>query len=90
MKNAALSRTEKSPLLAGVQGSFGFPFATTQMRRLFDPLGGPARQDVLTATIWDMDTDEGDLSYEARKPSNDGRPRGDGKNHPEGQELIGY
>ena len=36
------------------------------MRRLFDPYGGPASQNGLTATDWDMDSDEEDSSYGPR------------------------
>ena len=62
MRNSSLSRTEKSLLLAGAQGSLGLPLVAKQMLRSFDPCGGPARWDVLTATDWDMDSDEGDSS----------------------------
>ena len=65
MQNAALSRRGKSTSPASVQGSSDFPIAAKQMRRLFDPCGGPARQDVLTATDWGMESDEEDFHYES-------------------------
>ena len=64
MRNAALPHAEKSLLLARVQGSLRFPIAARQMRRLFDPRGGPARQDVPTATGRDMESEREDLLYE--------------------------
>ena len=63
MQNAALSRTEKSQLLASVQRSLDFPIAATQTRRSCDPPGGAGRQDVPTATDMDAQSDEEDLSY---------------------------
>ena len=56
MQIAAASRNEKSLLLASAQGSSGFLSAAKQMRRLFEPCGGVARQDVLAATDFDMDS----------------------------------
>ena len=64
MQNAALPGTEKSLLLASVQGSLDFPIVAKQVRRPFDPCGEPARQGVLAATEMDKQSDE-DLSFEA-------------------------
>ena len=69
MQNAALSRSGKSLLLASVKGSLSFPIPATLMRRLFDPCGEPARQDVLAATDWDMRSDEEDFRYAAEAAS---------------------
>ena len=66
MQRAALARDAKSLLLAGVQGSPDFPRVAKRIRRLFDPCGGPARQDALTATDMDAQSDEADPSHEAR------------------------
>ena len=66
MQNAAQSKSGKSLLLASVQGSLGIPIVAKQMRRLFEPCGGVAKQDVPAATDSDVDSDEKDLSYEAR------------------------
>ena len=64
MRNAALSRNEKSLLLAGVRGRLDFRNAAKQMRRFFDPCGRLARQDVLAAAGMAARPDEADSSYQ--------------------------
>ena len=66
MQNAALSRNGKSLSLASVQRSLDFPTVAKQMRPLCEPRGGSARQAVLAATDSEMESEEEDLSYEAR------------------------
>ena len=55
MQDAALPKNEKSLLLASVQGASGFPIVSEQTRRLSEPCGGVAKQDVLAATDFDSD-----------------------------------
>ena len=64
MQNATLSRTEKSLLLASVQGALSLQAAVERMRRLFDPCGGAARRNVLAATDVFAPSEDGNLSYE--------------------------
>ena len=47
------------------QGSLDFPFAAKQLRRLFEPRSGVARQDILPATDFDIESEKEDLPYEA-------------------------
>ena len=65
MQRAPPSRTEKSLLSARVQGALSSPVAAEQMRRLLDPRGGAARQDVLVTTDASTPSDDEDLSHEA-------------------------
>ena len=87
MQNAPLSRAEKSLVLASVQGSLDFPIVAKRMRRQFDPCDGPARQDALTATDWDMQSDEKELpneapvAYQETKQNRIVSPRGSNKNN---------
>lgn len=56
----------KSPSwCSSVQGSLDVPAVATQLRRLFDPRGGPARKDVLAVRDRYMESEGGDLSYGA-------------------------
>ena len=64
MCSAALSRNEKSLLLAGVRRRLDFRNAAKQMRRFFDPCGRLARQDVLAAAGMAARPDEEDPSYQ--------------------------
>ena len=57
-QSTAPSKTEKSLLFAGVQGSVESPITAKQMRRLFDPCVGPARHDASAATEMDAKSDE--------------------------------
>ena len=59
MQGAAISRSEKMLALASVQGNLGFPDVTKQMRRLFGPHGGAARQDVLVVADMHASSEEG-------------------------------
>ena len=102
MQNAAFSRSEKSWVLASVQGDLGFPAASKQMRRLFVPRGGAGRQDVLVAANIDLSSEAGTdfeawVAYrEAKKKSwkkkrEDGDARKNaGKAKGGGQTLNGY
>ena len=60
------SENKQSHLLASAPGPSDFPIAGKQVRRLFGPCGGVARQDVLASTDFNMDSDGEDLAYEAR------------------------
>ena len=49
LQNASHLRSEKSPVLASAQGNLGISAVAREMRRLFRPCGGVARQDVSAA-----------------------------------------
>ena len=53
MQNASSSKSEKS-LILDYQGNFGFPAVAEEMRRLFGPGCGAARQDASVATAVGM------------------------------------
>ena len=82
MQDAAVSRNEKSIPLASVQDSLDSHIAAKQMSRLFEPCGGPARQDVLAATDCDTGSAGEDLSYKAWGARQEAKQRG--KIPPEG------
>ena len=56
-QNAAPPRNGKSLLLASVQGSLESPFPAKSP--LFQPCGDPGRQDVLTATDLEVESERG-------------------------------
>ena len=58
VKNATMSRYEKSLALAGVQGNLGFPGEAKQIRRLVGPRCGASRQDALVAADIDAFSEE--------------------------------
>ena len=59
MRNASLSRPEKSSISASANGNFAYPLAPKQMRRLFGPCGGAGRHDVLVAADLDVSSGKG-------------------------------
>ena len=66
MQNAPMSRPEKPLVLVIVKCNSALPVAAKQMRRIFGPCGGSARQDVLVAA--DVDVEEaGYGAWVARK-----------------------
>ena len=58
MQNASSSKSEKS-LILDIQGNFGFPAVAEEMRRLFGPGCGAARQDASVATAVGMSSGAG-------------------------------
>ena len=62
MRDAALSENEKSLALASIRSTVAFPEVASQMRRLFGPRGGAARQDVLVAADLDAASEEEDFA----------------------------
>ena len=64
MRNAALSKNEKTLVLASPHNTLATPEASAQMRRLRGPRGYTSRQDVLAAA--DMDTVSEEEDFEAR------------------------
>ena len=77
MRNAALSRNEKSLLLAGVQGRLDFRNAAKRMRRFVDPCGRLARQNVFAATGMAARPDEEDPSYQPWVAYRDAKKKGE-------------
>ena len=95
MRNAAPCRTEKSFFLGSARGPPGFRFVAKQMRRLSDLCCGPGRQDVLTGTDVDTQSDEEELPQEdwaayreAKKQAKD-LPRMQSANHKGAKETKG-
>ena len=83
MQDAAVSRPDKSLVLAGAPGNSGLPTAAKQMRGLFGPRGSAARQDVLVAA--DIDVLSGEIAdfeawaaYCKTKKKGGGEKRSDG------------
>ena len=60
----------------GPTGSSDSPIVAKQMRRLFEPRGGPARHAVPTATDPKVESDGGNLYYGTRKKRRKESPRG--------------
>ena len=58
MQDASPSKSEKS-LILDIQGNSGFPAVAEEMRRLFGPGCGAARQDASVATAVGMSSGEG-------------------------------
>ena len=75
IQNASPSRPEKSLILASVQGDTTFPVVAKQMRRIFGPCGGAARQDVLVAADMDAASEEG-TDFEASTAYGKAKNRG--------------
>ena len=59
MQNASFAESEKSLVLAGIQGKIKFSASAEQMQRLFGARGGAARQNVLVAAETDSSLKEG-------------------------------
>ena len=59
MQNASFTESEKSLVLAGIQGKIKFSASAKEMRRLFGSRGGAARQSVLVAAETDSSSKEG-------------------------------
>ena len=57
MRNAALSKNEKSLVSARIQGTSAFTAEARQMRRLFGSCGSAASQDVLFAADVDLSSE---------------------------------
>ena len=58
MQNAAVSRSDKSLVLASVHVNVGLPAVAKQTRRLFGSRGGAARQDALVTANIDVSSAE--------------------------------
>ena len=65
MQGASLAMSEGYPVLASNQRDVNFPTAAYQMRRLFGPRGGAAREDVCVAA--DMNWPSGTESDRASR-----------------------
>ena len=59
MQNTSFTESEKSLVLAGIQGKIKFSASAEQMQRLFGARGGAARQNVLVAAETDSSLKEG-------------------------------
>ena len=64
MQNAALTKNEKTMVLASLGNALASTQASAQMRRPFGPRGYASRQDVLVAQ--DMDTAPEEEDFEAK------------------------
>ena len=62
VQNASLSRSDKSMESASAQGNLEIPAAARQTRRLFGPIGGPVRRDVLAAMEIDANSSNVDIA----------------------------
>ena len=60
LRDASLSRSEKSAVVASVQGNLGVSAAARQIRRLLRPRGGAAREDVSAAGDVDSNSNDQD------------------------------
>ena len=61
MQNNALSKNERTWVLASLHNTLAFPDVSAQMRRLFGPRGYASRQDALVAAEMDMASEEADF-----------------------------
>ncbi len=61
MKDAAVSKNEKTMVLASLGNTLASHQVSAQMRRLFGPCGYASRQDVLVAQDMDTVSDEEDF-----------------------------
>ena len=84
MQNAALTKNEKTLVLASLRNFLSLQSAPAQMRRLFGPCGYASRQDVLVAADMDAAPEEEDfgvwmvyrLAKRARKDAQGSGERG--------------
>ena len=60
MQHDSVSRAEKTPVPAGVQGNLGISSVALLLRRFFGQRGGAARPDSLAAVDVDAISNEGD------------------------------
>ena len=61
MRNAALTKNEKTLVLASLQDTLAFPEVSAQMRRVFGPRGYGSRQDVLESAEMGTVSEEEDF-----------------------------
>ena len=64
-QSALLSKNEKSPAMAAVQGPLDYPLLAKQMRQISQLVGGPRKRDILNFPADSGGVDDEDISYEA-------------------------